>query len=50
MESTSHYYLKKRSEGKSYMTTLGHIFKKLITVIYVILMDNKKYEPVITAA
>ena len=44
------YYLKKRSEGKSYMTTLGHISKKLITVIFAILRDNKKYEPVITAA
>ena len=32
------------------MTTLGHISKKLITVIFAILRDNKKYEPVITAA
>ena len=44
------YYLKKRSEGKSHMKTMGHVAKKMICVIYAVLRDNKEYQPVLTAA
>lgn len=38
-------YDKKRASGKSHMTTLGHICRKLLSIIYAILRDNKEYEP-----
>lgn len=44
------YYLKKRSEGKSHMKTMGHVAKKMICVIYAVLRDNKEYQPILTVA
>lgn len=38
-------YDKKRLSGKSHMTTLGHICRKLLSIIYAVLRDNKSYEP-----
>ncbi len=42
-------YLKKRAEGKPYMTTIGHICRKLTSIIYAVMRDNKEYQPVLTA-
>ena len=44
------YYLKKRSEGKSHIKTMGHVAKKMICVIYAVLRDNKEYQPILTVA
>lgn len=41
------FYLKKREEGKPYMTTIGHICRKLTSIIYAIMRDNKEYLPVL---
>lgn len=38
-------YEKKRASGKSHMTTLGHICRKLLSIIYAVLRDDKPYEP-----
>jgi len=38
-------YDKKRSEGKSHMTTIGHICRKMISIIFAVLRDNKTYSP-----
>ena len=40
------YYAKKAAEGKSYMKIMGHVTKKMISVIYAVLRDNKEYKPV----
>ena len=42
-------YEKKRAEGKSHMVTIGHICRKLTSIIFVVLRDNKPYLPVIPA-
>ena len=40
-------YLKKRNEGKSHMTTMGHICRKMISIIFAVLRDNSPYKPAI---
>ena len=37
------YFDKKRAEGKSYMNAIGHVTRKLMSVIYAVLRDNKPY-------
>lgn len=44
------YYLKKRAQGKNYMVALGHVTKKMVSVIYAVLRDNAVYQPVMPAA
>ncbi len=39
------FYDRKRKAGKSHMTTLGHVSRKLLSIIFAILRDNKMYEP-----
>lgn len=39
------FYDRKRNEGKSHMTTQGHVSRKLLSIIFAILRDNKVYEP-----
>ena len=39
-------YEKKRAEGKSHMVTMGHICRKLTSIIFAVLRDNKPYSPV----
>ena len=43
------YYLKKHAEGKNYMTTMGHISKKMLCVIYAVLRDNREYQLMLPA-
>ena len=39
------YFEKKAAEGKRYMNIIGHCTRKMISVIYAVLRDNKPYEP-----
>lgn len=39
-------YAKKRAEGKSHMTTMGHICRKMTSIIFAVLRDNTPYSPV----
>lgn len=41
------FYEKKRAEGKSHMTTMGHICRKMVSIIFAVLRDNKPYLPVL---
>ncbi len=38
-------YAKKRAEGKSHMTTMGHICRKMTSIIFAVLLDNTPYVP-----
>lgn len=44
------YYHKKRAQGKNHMVALGHVTKKMVSVVYAVLRDNTKYQPVMQAA
>jgi len=44
------YYEKKAAEGMRYMKIIGHVSKKMSSVIFAVLRDNKTYEPVIQTA
>ena len=37
------FFDKKRAEGKSYMTVIGHVTKKLTNIIFAVLRDQKPY-------
>lgn len=39
------YFQKKRAEGKPYMASLGHASRKMVSVIYAVMRDNKTYIP-----
>ena len=39
------YYDKKASEGKRYMNIIGHCTRKMISVIFAVLRDDKEYIP-----
>ena len=39
------YYDKKAAEGKHYMNIIGHCTRKMISVIFAVLRDNKAYIP-----
>lgn len=41
------YYEKKAAEGMRYMKIMGHVSKKMTTVIFAVLRDNKAYQPVL---
>ena len=40
-------YAKKRAEGKSHMTTMGHICRKMTSIIFAVLRDNTPYAPAV---
>jgi transposase len=40
------FYEKKRAEGKDHMTAMGHICRKMVSIIYAVMRDNKPYVPV----
>lgn len=40
-------YERKRAEGKSHMTTMGHICRKMTSIIFAVMRDNKPYSPAI---
>lgn len=44
------YYEKKAAEGMRYMKIIGHVTKKMTTVIFAVMRDNKVYKPVLPSA
>ena len=44
------YYEKKAAEGLRYMNIIGLVSKKMTSVIFAVMRDNKLYEPVLPAA
>ena len=44
------FYEKKRLEGKDYLTTIGHICRKMVSIIFAVLRDNKPYVPILKSA
>lgn len=38
-------YERKRAEGKDYMTVIGHVCRKMISIIFAVLRDNTPYVP-----
>jgi len=43
----SAFYQRKRAEGKSHMTAIGHVCRKMVSIIYAVLRDNSPYRPAI---
>ncbi len=43
------YYEKKSAEGMRYMKIIGHVTKKMASVIFAVLRDNKPYTPCMPA-
>lgn len=43
----STYYQRKRSEGKSHLTALGHVSRKMVNIIFAVLRNNTPYIPAI---
>lgn len=44
------YYEKKSAEGMRYMNIIGHVTRKMTSVIFAVMRDNKIYEPILPAA
>lgn len=40
-------YERKRTEGKDHMTVIGHICRKMISIIFAVLRDNTPYVPAV---
>lgn len=40
-------YERKRAEGKDHMTVIGHICRKMISIIFAVLRDNSPYVPAV---
>lgn len=40
-------YERKRAEGKDHMTTIGHICRKMVSIIFAVLRDNSPYIPAV---
>lgn len=38
-------YERKRAEGKDHMTTIGHVCRKMVSIIFAVLRDNSPYIP-----
>ena len=43
------YFQKKRAEGKPYMTSLGHSCRKMVSIIFAVMRDNKAYIPIMSS-
>ena len=41
------YYQRKRAEGKSHLTVLGHVSRKMVNIIFAVLRDNSPYSPAV---
>ena len=39
------FYEKKLSEGKPHLTVIGHICRKMVSIIFAVMRDNKPYVP-----
>jgi transposase len=44
------YMQKKTDAGKCYRKAIGHVTKKMVSVIYAVLRDNKQYQPILPDA
>lgn len=44
------YYEKKSAEGMRYMNIIGHVTRKMTSVIFAIMRDNKIYKPILPTA
>lgn len=44
------YYKKKAAEEMRYMNIIGHVTRKMTTVIFAVMRDGKVYEPMIPVA
>ena len=44
------FYEKKKAEGKEYLTIIGHICRKMVSIIFAVLRDNKPYIPNLKSA
>lgn len=42
-------YERKRAEGKDHMTVIGHVCRKMISIIFAVLRDNTPYVPAVTS-
>ena len=40
-------YERKRSEGKDHMTVIGHVCRKMVSIIFAVLRDNTPYSPAV---
>ena len=40
------FYDRKRAEGKSHMTTIGHVCRKMVNIIFAVMSKNQPYVPV----
>ena len=40
-------YERKRAEGKDHMTVIGHVCRKMISIIFAVLRDNSPYVPAV---
>jgi transposase len=40
-------YYRKRAEGKSHLTALGHTSRKMVIIIFAVLRDNTPYVPAV---
>ena len=40
-------YERKRAEGKDHMTVIGHICRKMVSIIFAVLRDNTPYVPAV---
>lgn len=40
-------YERKRSEGKDHMTVIGHVCRKMVSIIFAVLRDNTPYVPAV---
>ena len=39
------YFNRKRAEGKPYMSSVGHACRKMVSIIYAVMRDNRAYTP-----
>ena len=44
------YYERKRGKGKNYMIAMGHVTRKMVSVIYAVMKSNTAYVPHLQAA
>lgn len=45
--AVSAFYQKKRAEGKAHMVAMGHVCRKMVSIIFAVLRDNSPYVPAI---
>jgi transposase len=48
--AVSAFYQRKRTEGKSHMTALGHVCRKMVNIVFAVMRDNTPYSPAISSS